>query len=277
MLSDNITLTANFERDPNAAGTIVINEINYHSSPDFDPDDWIELHNPTDETVDISDWVFLDQRDAQEYTVPQSITIGPMGYLVFCRNRDKFHVLFPDIENYIGDLGFGLNNGGEIILLYNRNGVLVDSVFYYDTPPWPVQPDGNGPTLMLSDPHLDNSNPKNWIASHPFGTPGEKNEMVILPVQKSVSGPYGYSLDQNMPNPFNTSTRICYSIQKPDHVTLKIFDVLGREIFTLVDGFQQADRYSVNINARELPSGLYYYRLKTGNGFTATQKMLLIR
>ncbi len=85
-----------------------------------------------------------------------------------------------------------------------------------------------------------------------------------------------FSLDQNYPNPFNPSTRISYSVQKAGLVTLKIYDVLGREVATLVNGFQQANSYSVSFNASGLASGIYFYKLQAGN-FVQTRKMMLLK
>ncbi len=85
-----------------------------------------------------------------------------------------------------------------------------------------------------------------------------------------------FSLNQNYPNPFNPSTRISYSIQKAGLVTLKIYDILGREVVTLVKGFQQPNSYSVSFNAAGLASGIYFYKLKAGD-FVQTRKMMLLK
>ena len=89
--------------------------------------------------------------------------------------------------------------------------------------------------------------------------------------------PSTYLLHQNYPNPFNPSTIISYSISKSDFVTLTIYDILGREIQTLVSEFQIANIYSVNFDASKLSSGIYFYRLQVGHEFVGTKKMLLMR
>jgi hypothetical protein len=88
--------------------------------------------------------------------------------------------------------------------------------------------------------------------------------------------PSTYSLSQNYPNPFNPSTTIKYSISNAGIVTLKEFDVLGKEVATLVNEEKPAGNYEVEFDGRELTSGVYFYQLKSGE-FIQTKKMLLLK
>ncbi|HEY4612310.1 MAG TPA: T9SS type A sorting domain-containing protein [Bacteroidota bacterium] len=88
--------------------------------------------------------------------------------------------------------------------------------------------------------------------------------------------PQSFELAQNYPNPFNPSTVIDYSIPTGTHVTLQVFDMLGREIRTLVDGYQAAGKYRTQFDTAELPSGIYLYSLKAG-AFHEVRKMLLTK
>ncbi|MBN1632612.1 MAG: T9SS type A sorting domain-containing protein [Ignavibacteria bacterium] len=88
--------------------------------------------------------------------------------------------------------------------------------------------------------------------------------------------PEDYYLSQNYPNPFNPETKISYKIPEIGFVSLKIFDIRGREIKTLVEENQSAGEYELNFNAGDLPSGTYFYRIQT-NEFTDTKKMVLAR
>jgi len=85
-----------------------------------------------------------------------------------------------------------------------------------------------------------------------------------------------YSLDQNYPNPFNPSTIINYQILKGGYVTLKVYDILGREVKTLVDGYKAQGSYDVSFDASNLASGVYFYQLKAGE-FYSVKKMLLVK
>ena len=85
-----------------------------------------------------------------------------------------------------------------------------------------------------------------------------------------------YILMQNYPNPFNPSTTIRYSIPKESFVTIKVYDIIGREIATLVNERKAAGNYSVKFNAGNFPSGVYIYRIQSG-GFTDTKKFILLK
>ena len=85
-----------------------------------------------------------------------------------------------------------------------------------------------------------------------------------------------FVLNQNYPNPFNPNTTIKYSIPKAGIVSLKVFDVLGKEVAELVNETKSAGSYSVNFNAVNLPSGVYFYCLRAGS-FSETRKLLLLK
>ena len=170
------SLTANFVQ---IAPSVVINEINYKSADNFDPGDWVELHNNSDQSVDLSNWEFHDSNNS--FTIPTGTTLPPRSYLVLCQNLNDFQALFPTVSNAIGDLGFGLSSKGEPIELYDSAGVIQDEVEYDNQPPWPTSAEGLGPTLELLRPALLNSNGRNWRSSIPGssapqnGTPGQAN------------------------------------------------------------------------------------------------------
>jgi hypothetical protein len=94
--------------------------------------------------------------------------------------------------------------------------------------------------------------------------------------QISTEIPQQFSLSQNYPNPFNPTTNIRYQVQKAGTVKISVFDILGKEIETLVNEKQSAGTYEVTFNASQYPSGVYFYRLTT-EGFSKTKKMILIK
>jgi hypothetical protein len=104
----------------------------------------------------------------------------------------------------------------------------------------------------------------------------EESRPVATPKVEDYLVPKNFELTQNYPNPFNPSTTIEYSIPKDAIVSLKIYDVLGKEVATLVNDQKSAGTYILNWNASNFSSGLYFYRLTAGE-FTETKKMFLVK
>ncbi len=88
--------------------------------------------------------------------------------------------------------------------------------------------------------------------------------------------PSTYEISQNYPNPFNPSTTINYQIPQTGFVTLKIYDILGKEVTTLVNEQKNQGRYSINFDASRLASGVYIYQLRV-NVYVSSKKMLLLK
>lgn len=114
----------------------------------------------------------------------------------------------------------------------------------------------------------------------PMGTAGF-DTMTFCPIVTNISGngaivPKSYKLDQNYPNPFNPTTNIRFSIPKSGYVEIKIYDILGKEIATLINDPYLAGEYIVGFNASSLSSGIYFYRI-TVNDFVDTKKMTVIK
>ncbi len=92
----------------------------------------------------------------------------------------------------------------------------------------------------------------------------------------NIDTPSSYSLSQNYPNPFNPTTKIDYSLSNNNFVSIKVFDVLGREVASLVNSEQAKGTHSITFNASNLSSGIYFYRIKAGE-FELTKQMLLLK
>ena len=95
-------------------------------------------------------------------------------------------------------------------------------------------------------------------------------------IQVEVNAPSQFILAQNYPNPFNPATTINYQIPKTMFVTLKVYDILGREVAILVNQYRQAGKYETKFNAEHLPGGVYFYQLIAGD-YTNTKRMILLK
>jgi hypothetical protein len=93
---------------------------------------------------------------------------------------------------------------------------------------------------------------------------------------KSTGLPTAFALHQNFPNPFNPTTTINYDLPIDAQVSLKVFDILGRNVAKVVDGFEEAGWKRVTLDGSRLASGVYFYRITAGN-VNQTRKLLLLR
>lgn len=99
---------------------------------------------------------------------------------------------------------------------------------------------------------------------------------IITKVEDNDVTPTNYSLEQNFPNPFNPVTQIKFSLPSSQKVIIKIYDILGREIETLINEERAAGNYQIEFNAKSLSSGVYYYRLESGS-YSKTLKMIYLK
>ncbi len=115
------------------------------------------------------------------------------------------------------------------------------------------------------------SDQSNTVGTYVNGAPPDK-----ISAGPETEVPDEYSLSQNYPNPFNPTTKIDYQIKDKGFVSLKVFDMLGREVADLVNGTKDVGQYSVEFDAKNLPSGVYIYSLKV-NDFVQINKMTLLK
>jgi hypothetical protein len=264
----NINMVAHFEPVTEYDPCVIINEINYHSSPDFDPGDWIELFNNKNESVDLTGWTLKDDNDENIFIFPDGMDIRPYGYLVICEDVTTFRELFPEVEDPIGNTDFGLGNGGDAVRMFAPDGSLQDVVYFDDSDPWPIPPDGEGPTLELLHPDYDNQFAESWTFSTGHGSPGKSNQ---------IDNNTENLLSQNYPNPVSNSTIIPYQLFTPGFVIIRIYDSYGRIVNIVVREQQEPSVYEVRFDIGDLDTGIYYYTMTVNNVFVDTKRMVVIR
>lgn len=260
-----------------AIRALVINEINYNAADTFDPGDWVEIHNPSPVTVDVGGLQFRDE--GHSWTVPAGTQVTAGGFLVLAESLADFRALFPSVEGVLGDLDFGLAGSGELLQLVTADGVMVDAVAYDDAPPWPVEPDGGGPTLELLDPALDNALGTSWAASFAHGTPGAVNSVVIG--VEPTDTPTHTRLESVFPSPFNPTCTVAFTLARTDRVDLAVHDLRGRRVAVLLAERRASGRHQISWDGRDgsgraLASGVYLIRLRAG-GQSEVRKTVLVR
>ena len=266
-----MSVTAFFEIDTTAINElpVIINEIMYNPAPQYDSEDWIEIYNPNAVSLDLTGWIFKDQNDDHKFLLPVESTIDAYGYLIVARNSFKFKQTFPFVANVVGDFGsgvngFGLSSQGEILRIHNPGGELIDYVYYGVTSPWPVLANGNGPSIELLDPGLDNNIGSNWISS-PVNlfSPGESN---------SISGMVNpdYRMDQAFdfklfPNPFYHQITLEFEAHASSLATIQVYNLYGHKIDEIKYGIDGNGPYQIIWNPSDrnanLSSGIYLIKL----------------
>ncbi len=139
-----------------------------------------------------------------------------------------------------------------------------------------IQPNGK---IILAGYSWDGTSENNAFAAARFLPDSAKRPLSVR--NRGAIDPETCELFQNYPNPFNPTTTINYQIPMTSHVTLKVYDVLGREVRTLVNEREKIGRYEVRFDASNLPSGVYFYRISAagdgGKAFTSVKKLMLVK
>jgi len=195
-------------------------------------------------------------------TTVQSVIAHPNGGVV--------------VVGYLAKIGQNDPNaleGGSIA--YDSNGNVYFKMRYDYRPEWyrsnfqaSLFDNDNSLVIFGSTWNFDPNTPQALFVTKWDNVTGIEDEPYAIPSE--------FSLSQNYPNPFNPSTTINFTLLATANVTLKVYDVLGEEIDVLVSEAKPAGMYSVEFNATDLPSGIYFYRINAG-AYTVTKKMVLLR
>ena len=136
--------------------------------------------------------------------------------------------------------------------------------------------DGFPEAVIVGDLVVSPSNRMLRVATHSNGVYERKLLSGTTDVSENVGLPAGFILEQNYPNPFNPSTHIKFQIPESGFASLKVFDVSGREVATLINEVKRAGNYEIRFNAEGFSSGIYIYQLVSGS-FALSKKMLLLK
>jgi hypothetical protein len=236
---------------------IVINEIMYNPPVELGNDDYyefLEIYNNDSESADLSLWLFTDGID---FTFPSGTVLLPGEFLVIAKNPDTI-MAYYGIDNVLGPFEnfTGLNNSGELVALGNAAGFVVDMVEYSDGAPWPTTPDGDGPSLSLINPNLNNSLPESWEPSIvPYGTPGNPNSSPepLLVVTYPNGGEYLYrGMTYNITWNFSEFT---------GNINIELINTVGADemLAEEIDVAQQSWEWTIPLN--QIIGSSYYIQI----------------
>ena len=216
-------------------------------------EDFVELYNYGATPVNIEGWGFSDSEGSIATTAPDT-TIPPGGFLILWYTGETNG--FPEIDAK-------LSSGGETVYGEDSSGTMVFSVSFdaqNEDVSYGRYPDGSD----------------TWQQMNP--TPGSTNTNLLSNDNSFYSAPEYFSLGQNYPNPFNPQTQFHYDLPKSGNIHLAIYDVLGKEVYTVLNDYQRAGKHNVlwtgiNNKGLQVQSGIYFYRLTTDSEIT-TKKMV---
>ncbi|MFC1569442.1 lamin tail domain-containing protein [bacterium] len=255
-----------------SASDIVINEIMYNS-PGGDVE-FVELYNHSIAAVNLQNWVLLDDNDDHSPCTLQGV-LEPGDYFIIAGSIAQYQSKYPGMgtvnvnEYESGDDGWSFGNGGDRVRLFDSSGQLHDIVAYSDGGEWPGSPDGNGPSLELLHPGLDNSLPTSWDPSdEDGGTPGAQNSVYTENVSPTCKDG-DRLLDLPTSADAVTVTVLAYDIEGLEKVELMVNTGSGYTPLLMNDAGSDGDAeagdslYTVQIPAQSSGDLVKYYAVAT--------------
>lgn len=254
--SVNETLIAHFTGSASAL-KLIVNEINYKSSPFKDAGDWIELYNNGAKEVDLTGWFVQDSKSYNKYFFPDNTIIKSGEYLVLYSDAVLFTNRHPFVTNKLGPIGFNWDNNGEQIKLYTSTGSKYLDFTYDNNSPWPIEANGIGYTIQLNNFNADPSSATSWQISCLEGTPGgAPTPGCVTSVQASQAAT---SISNLFPNPAREQISIDLWIQ--EDMNFQIEDISGNIVLSGVLNGQSIN----DVNVQMLTSGIYVCRIISDN------------
>ncbi len=243
------------------AGPLAVNEIMASNAttvtdPSGEHDDWIEIINVADSSVSLRGKYITDNLTKPAKCALPDTTLPPGGIALIWADdqtaQGRFHAPFK------------LDKAGEAVGLYDSTSggfIVMDSVSFGEQATdvsFGRHPDGHGAFAPMTQP-----------------TPGRPNILTgTARTERHI--PNGYVLHEAYPDPFNPSTTVVFELPTAGATRLAVYDILGREVRTLIQGQQVAGVYRVVFDATGLASGMYVVRLEAG-AYVGTQKCMLVR
>jgi len=151
---------------------IVVTEINYAASGNFNTGDWIEIFNNDSVPVSLNGWRFRDNNSSHNFYFPDDLVLMPEEYLLVVEDSLRFSAVHDTISGIIGNFDFGLSSSADEVHLYDGFEQQIAFISYTSSAPWPEDIPGSDRTIELIDPYLAMNDPVNWKAGCFGGSPG---------------------------------------------------------------------------------------------------------
>ncbi|NWG28394.1 MAG: T9SS type A sorting domain-containing protein [Ignavibacteriaceae bacterium] len=256
-------------------------------------------------SVDSSEFYFalgdieVDGQTINFIEIPDTIDVNDLNSINQCLITEP--ITLSDNTNFIYSVQYGLNDSlsavqaitgdrfinfkvlliddatGQTIGEYDNVTYTQNNLYQYNNISYQVNTQGIGNRTARLKLVLDNNFESEYSLSRIFADGSILGKSTVKQISYSGSEVIkSYELSQNYPNPFNPTTTIKFQIPKAGNVTLRVYDILGNEITTLVEGFKEVGKFEVNFNSSSLASGVYIYRLNV-NDYVNVKKMVLLK
>ncbi len=243
---------------------------------------WIAPYGDYDTTVDsllgTSGYLAARLYANLDTTNPRAYVYGDSTLAAWDESRNHFSAFFPTVELGAPSWGGGDTSLTSLNDLFDTI-VAKGGVYHLMWHPQVIYDDRSKSYLAQHLSHISGRGDI-WYANlgivYLYHMLQAENGSAVEAVADAKNIPVSFNLLQNYPNPFNPSTTIAFDIAKGDKVMLAVYDVLGRRVETLVNGYKSPGRYRVTFDASRLVSGVYFYRLECGS-LVLTKKMLVIK
>lgn len=150
---------------------VSVSEAMYNCDSSLNSGNWVEIHNYSNQNLDISDWQIQTKAYYNKYTFPTGTVLAPNDYIVVCEDTTRFKLRHPNVSNFRGELSFGLSNSWDSVKVYDKSHTLIKSAVYADSLPYPKCADGWGRTLEhISD--IAGYTGADWFCGCMEGSPG---------------------------------------------------------------------------------------------------------
>jgi len=229
---------------------------------DYNNDGFLDLFVPNGQQPSQSNFLYRNN-GISEYNWINIICVGVTSNISAIGTKIRARALIDgqpvwQLRQVSGQTGFNAQNSFNVEFGF-ADAAVVDSIVIF----WP-----SGTLDVYSDVQIN----KFYKATEGQGL----EEIILTPIENEIEVLSEYILFNNYPNPFNPSTKISWLSPVGSWQTLKVYDILGKVIATLLDEYKPAGSYEVEFDASLLPSGVYFYQLRTGD-FIDTKKMILLR
>jgi CotH kinase protein/Lamin Tail Domain/Secretion system C-terminal sorting domain len=253
----------NYNCGQSANNGIVIDEINYKDANANGAGDWIELWNTSNNTVDLSNAVLMNQQDRRKYCVlPRGTTLLANQRLVVYNDSLKFATKHPTVTVKYGPLCFSLNNNGQDITLLDSNNKIIASFVYSNAAAWPQGANGLGTTMQLKFATANEKLSNSWTDGCIDGTPGLPIDPTCFPL--SIGNASSVKMELH-PNPFSQTISISNIPEKT--ASIEMMNMQGIVLLT--------SKPITILSTANLPNGVYLVVLKNNAGKILAQQKVV--